>query len=290
MEKTSTKRPTSGNNHEGLNLKDFIFSDQSSSLGSRVQGFYAFLQDLKKHRELNYHRLVTSAAGREVTVRDPHSGKDKRLLMFASNNYLGFANHPYVKEKVKQAIDLYGTGLGGPALLNGYTVLMHELEERLAHLKHQEEAVVFSSGYSTNLGMLHALIRNEDFVIYDELSHASFHDGIRLSGALSESFEHNDITQLESLLKKWRPKTKGQLYVGVEGVYSMDGDLAPMDTMVPLLKEYDAMLLLDDAHGTGVMGEKGTGTAEYFDVSREIDVSMGTFSKAFAMTGGFLPG
>ncbi|MBT8191135.1 MAG: aminotransferase class I/II-fold pyridoxal phosphate-dependent enzyme [Bacteroidia bacterium] len=288
MENVKTKTRQKTRNHEKLNLRHFISSRQNNSLESRVQGFYLWLETLKKERELNYHRLVNSAPGREVLVRDFHSGKDVRLKMFASNNYLGLANHPYVIEQVLKAIKKFGIGLGGPALLNGYTSLMKELEERISDLKHQEETMIFSSGYNTNLGLLQALVRKDDFVVYDELSHASFYDGLKLSGASAKSFKHNSVEGLEEILRKQRSKIKGQIFIGVEGVYSMDGDLSPLPEIIECAQRYDALLILDDAHGTGVIGNRGSGTAEHFGLSTEVDISMGTFSKAFSMTGGFL--
>jgi glycine C-acetyltransferase len=233
---------------------------------------------------------VLTPQSREVTIWDANTGKDHNMLMFASNNYLGMANSPYVKKKVTEAIDLYGVGLGGPPLLNGYTQLMIELEERLARLKHQEAAMVFSSGYAANVGMLVALAQANDHILYDELSHASLFDGMRMTHVPATKFAHNDLEDLEAKLAQLSKTTKDTLFVAVEGVYSMDGDLAPLDQIVPLVKKYGGFLLLDDAHGTGVLGKTGSGTAEHFGVEKQIDLSMGTFSKSFAMTGGFLAG
>lgn len=252
--------------------------------------FGQFINSLKDENVYTYCREVLSAQGKEVLIKDDVTLQPRKMLMFASNNYLGAANHPYVKEKVKAAIDRYGVGLGGPPLLNGYTKLMAELEERLAHLKHQEAAMVFSSGYAANLGMMVALTQSNDHVLYDELSHASFYDGLRMSQVPETKFNHNDLTDLENKLAQLAKTTEDTVFVGVEGVYSMDGDLAPLDKIVPLVKKYNAFLMLDDAHGTGVLGKSGSGTAEHFGVEHEIDISMGTFSKSFAMTGGFLAG
>ena len=231
--------------------------------------------------------MILSETDRQVIIKDPFTGEIRKMLMFASNNYLGFANHPYVKKKVKKAIDKFGVGIGGPPLLNGYSKLMHEVEERIAALKHKEAALIFPTGYSTNLGILTSLNHQEDIVLYDELSHASFLDGMRMAHIDGIPFEHNHIKHLEKILKKWK-NTNRTIFLGVEGVYSMDGDLSPLDKIIPLCKKNGIISILDDAHGTGVLGEHGAGTAEHFKCGEDIDISMGTFSKAFAVSGGFV--
>lgn len=254
----------------------------------RTQEFSHLLAHLKQNREHTYARIVTTPAGREVGVWDAYTGKQRKMLMFASNNYLGLANHPYIKEKVNRAIKDYGVGVGGPPLLNGYTKLMRELEERLAAFKHQEDAMIFSTGFQANLGLIGGLVKENDRIVFDRLSHASFYDALRLSHGKAVEFEHNDLEDLEHQLKQL-PKDTVNRFVGVEGVYSMDGDLAPLDQIIPICRKYDAYLLLDDAHGTGVLGAAtGSGTAEHFGLEDQIDVSMGTFSKVFSVTGGFL--
>ncbi|MCB9282573.1 MAG: pyridoxal phosphate-dependent aminotransferase family protein [Lewinellaceae bacterium] len=270
-----------------LGLRDFLQLQKQQALEERATTFTAFSDEARRRGANTYARMVVSPADRKVVIQDPFSGKLRAMLMFASNNYLGLANHPYVKEKVKAAIDKFGVGLGGPPLLNGYTRLMSELEARLAALKKKPAALVFSSGYGANLGLISALVKENDRVLYDELSHASFHDGLRMAKARADSFAHNDLTQLEALLKADGKKSLN-LFVGVEGVYSMDGDMAPLDKIVELCHRYGAFLWLDDAHGTGILGEHGGGTAEEHGVEESIDLSMGTFSKAFAVTGGFL--
>lgn len=275
---------------ETFNLHTFVAANKTMKNGDFVPLFSRFLTAMKDQHTYSYCRKVVSPQSREVVIWDAETDQYRTMLMFASNNYLGMANNPYVKEKVKAAIDQYGVGLGGPPLLNGYTKLMEELEERLAHLKHQESAMVFSSGYAANVGMMTALTQSNDHVLYDELSHASFFDGMRMTQVPSTKFAHNDLVDLESKLAKLSKTTSDTLFVGIEGVYSMDGDLAPLDKIIPILKKYNAFCMLDDAHGTGVLGKTGSGTAEHFGVEHQIDLSMGTFSKSFAMTGGFLAG
>ena len=235
-------------------------------------------------------REVITAADREVTIIDPLTGQRRSMLMFGSNNYLGLANHPYVREQVRRATVAYGVGIGGPPLLNGYTALHRELEERLAALKGKEDALIFSSGYGANVGVVTAIAHGTDRVFYDAYSHASFCDGIKMAGVPSFRFSHNNSGELQKLFEGGNRPHHGETYVGVEGVYSMDGDLAPLDEIVPLCKSHGAVLLVDDAHGTGVMGRNGRGTAEHFDVERDVDITIGTFSKTFAVTGGFVAG
>ena len=270
-----------------IGLRSFRDAQLRLPLSDRTRSFSLFLNDLKARGEHSYFRLVSSPAGREVTVLDAETGAPTQLLMFASNNYLGLANHPYVRQKVKETIGTYGVGVGGPPLLNGYTKKMNELEERLAHFKHQEDALIFSTGFAANLGLMAAVTGPDDAIVFDALSHASLLDGLKLSDALHEKVAHNDVAALEKALSQ-HAASAAQLFVAVEGVYSMDGDLAPLDRIVPLCKKYKALCLLDDAHGTGVLGSDGSGTAAHFGLEGEIDVSMGTFSKAFAVTGGFI--
>jgi glycine C-acetyltransferase len=273
-----------------LNFHDLLTLSKTLSLKERTAFFYRFRRQLIAERQDLYLRTVLSAADREVNVLDPWSGKPRKMLMFGSNNYLGLAHHPYVRQKVRQVTETFGCGIGGPPLLNGYTALHRELEERLSALKHSEDTLIFSTGYAANLGLLMALCTPNDRVLYDERSHASFRDGLILARVPSEKFAHNDLAQLERLLQSGNSSKNGQTFVGVEGVYSMDGDLAPLPEIVALCRRYGALLMVDDAHGTGVLGEEGSGTAEHFGLSGEIDLTMGTFSKVFAVTGGFVSG
>ena len=273
-----------------MNLQDFLLQSKEMDFKSRVGTFARYVDFVKQQREQTYSRLVISPSGREVTIWDAWMNRERQMLMFASNNYLGLADHPYIKKKVNEAMAKFGVGLGGPPLLNGYTLLMQELEERLARLKHQESALIFPTGYSANLGLVTALVRENDHVLFDELSHASFYDAIRVAHVPSTAFRHNDLKDLKEKLARLTDETEGAVFAGIEGVYSMDGDLAPLDKMAPIFKKYGAICILDDAHGMGILGSTGSGTAEYFGVEREIDLSMGTFSKVFAMTGGFVAG
>jgi 8-amino-7-oxononanoate synthase len=272
---------------ENFDLKQMLIRGRELSFYERLDLFDQFINNLKTNGEFNHLRCISSAADREVTLIDPATGKEKKMLMFGSNNYLGLANHPYVKERVKEIINKYGVGLGGPPLLNGYTSLHRELETRLAELKGAEDACIFSSGYGANVGVVTALMNSNDSVLYDAYSHASFCDGIKMSGAHSYSFAHNNLEQLRKRLSIVSNDSSTQKFIGVEGVYSMDGDIAPLIGLIEISKANGSLLIVDDAHGTGMLGNTGRGTAEHIGVEGEIDVTVGTFSKTFATTGGF---
>ena len=201
----------------------------------------------------------------------------------------------YIKEQIINALDKFGLGVSGPPLLNGYTYLHQELERRLAALKNTEDALLFPSGYQANLGIVETCMNAGDVLIYDEMSHASFLDGIKMTRSTRKihayRFKHNNIEDLEFRLSRAAAKKSGcKIYVAVEGVYSMDGDICPLSHVAQLCKDYGAHLIIDDAHGTGVLGEHGGGTCEHFLLRDNFLFVMGTFSKAFSMTGGFVCG
>ena len=273
---------------ENFDLRDILIRGRKMNLQKKTEFFDSFIEELLRNKQMLHLRVISSPADREVKVFDAYTGEIRSMLMFGSNNYLGLANHPYVKEFVFKMVQKYGAGIGGPPLLNGYTTLHHELEERLAHFKGAEDVLIFSSGYGANVGLVSALMNNEDLVVYDSYSHASFHDGIKMSGAQAVHFSHNDIELLTQTLERTKSMSFKDRFVGVEGVYSMDGDISPLDKIVPICKRNNAILILDDAHGTGVMGVTGSGTAEHFGLDNEVDITMGTFSKTFAVTGGFV--
>jgi glycine C-acetyltransferase len=236
-----------------------------------------------------YLRRLDSANDREVLVWDPERQKAVPMLMFACNSYLGVTNHPLVAERVVQAVREWGTGLAGGPAVCGYTKLHAELEERLAAFKHAEDALLFPTGYQANVGMLTGLINPTDVILYDELSHASIVDGVRMSGVKAHRFLHNDVDDLGEAMS--RDVREGRdVFAVVEGVYSMDGDIAPLDRIVPLCREHGAILMVDDAHGTAVLGDTGAGTSEHFGVSKDVDVTVTTFSKSFGVVGGAITG
>jgi len=219
--------------------------------------------------------------GTEVTI------EGKRMIMIGSNNYLGLTTHPKVRQAAIDAIREFGTSCTGSRFLNGTLAMHHELEEKLAEYVGKEKALVFSTGYQTNLGTISALIGKSDVVITDKEDHASIIDGCRLALGQMKRFRHNDIADLERVLKNC-PEEAGKLVV-VDGVFSMGGDIAPLPEIIPLCKEYGARLMVDDAHSLGVLGG-GRGTAAHFGVTDDVDLIMGTFSKSFASIGGFIAG
>lgn len=256
-------------------------------LNERINLFHVSMQKQEKEDKHLYMRVIDSATDRTVLTVDA-KGNEKEMLMFGSNNYLGLANHPHIKETVKKTIKKYGVGIAGPPLLNGYSSLMKELENRLSRLKGTEDTMIFTSGYNANLGLLYGLCTPHDLIIADEYNHASFFDGVKLLRGKCITFEHNNIDQLEDLLKTH--KTDGDLFVAVEGVYSMDGDIAPLDKIIPLSQHYNAHTIIDDAHGTGVLGFNGEGAMEELRIKWSNEIIIGTFSKAFAVNGGFISG
>lgn len=233
-------------------------------------------------------RQTLGPMGREVLVRD-HEGRDQPMLMFGSNNYLGLATHPYVKQRVAEAVAAMGVGVGGPPLLNGYSHLHVELEERLAAFEGQESAILFGSGYAANLGLMSALPGRRDLVLYDIHSHASLIDGLKLGGIEAKAVPHSDPAALDAALAEHRA-TYRDVFVAIEGVYSMAGDIAPLDATHAVCQRHDALLLVDDAHGTGVVGPGGRGTAALYGHATAPDAIVGTFSKAFSVAGGFVAG
>jgi 7-keto-8-aminopelargonate synthetase-like enzyme len=219
--------------------------------------------------------------GTEVTIQG------RRMIMIGSNNYLGLTTHPKVRQAAIDAIREFGTSCTGSRFLNGTLAMHQELEEKLAEYVGKEKALVFSTGYQTNLGIISALIGKGDVVIIDKEDHASIVDGCRLALGQMKRFRHNDMADLERVLQGC-PEKAGKL-VTVDGVFSMGGDIAPLPEIVPLCQKYGARLMVDDAHAMGVLGG-GRGTAAHFGVTDDVDLIMGTFSKSFASIGGFIAG
>lgn len=284
---------------ENFSLRD-MFNFKNVTIDERTVYFKEAINALKDCGAHLYLRTLTGATDHQVKIREQGEREEKVMIMFGSNNYLGFGNHPYIIGKVKEAIDKYGVGVGGPPLLNGTTTLHEQLEARLARFKGKESAMLFSSGYQANLGWVTGLVNNGDYFIYDELSHASVMDGIKMvKGSVDTKdakffrFRHNNMDHLERILKRIRSDKENdqkQIFVTVEGVYSMDGDKAPIKDLVKLCKQYKAFSVVDDAHGTGVIGKNGKGTVHFYECEQEVDLIMGTFSKSFSTTGGFLAG
>lgn len=283
---------TTGNS-ENFSLAEFI-SSSGLTLEERVKPFSDYYRSSLKTGHALYGREIVGSVSNRVQVRDAVTGDIREMVMMGSNNYLGLTTHPHVVARVLGALEQHGAGMGGPPLLGGISSSHRELERRLAVLKggnsEEWDAMIFASGYQANIGWLNALLREGDVLLFDELNHASLYDGIALSGGKIRAmrFRHNDCDHLKALLERFSKNRRGQIWVAVEGVYSMDGDLPPLQEIQEICAQYGAYLMVDDAHGTGVMGPSGAGTAEHFGLHGKIDVSMGTFSKAFGTTGGFI--
>jgi 8-amino-7-oxononanoate synthase len=240
-----------------------------------------FESGLRQSGHYCFFRRLESPQDSEVVVNG------KRVIMIGSNNYLGLTTHPRVKEAAIKAIEKYGTGCAGSRFLNGNLEIHEELEKKLAKFLRKEAALVFATGYQTNLGVISALVERNDVAIIDMYDHASIMDGCRLSFGEVRKYRHNDMDALERALEGTREKNK---MIVVDGVFSMEGDIADLPAIVKLAKAYGARIMLDDAHALGVLGEGGRGTAEHFGLESEVDLIMGTHSKALAAIGGFIAG
>lgn len=230
-----------------------------------------------------YFRAIESDQDTVVTMNG------KQILMFGSNSYLGLTNHPRLKEASKAAIDKYGSGCAGSRFLNGTLDIHIELEEKLAKFVGKDEALVFSTGYQVNLGVLSSVVGRNDYLMMDAYNHACIIDGSRLSFATKQKYKHNDMETLERrLAKAHADHPEATKLIVSDGVFSMEGDICKLDKMVELKKKYNANIMMDDAHALGVIGKNGRGTASHFGVTDEVDLIMGTFSKSLASIGGFI--
>jgi len=226
-----------------------------------------------------YFRVIESAQEPEVIV------DGRKMIMIGSNNYFGLTNHPRVKEAAIEAIRKYGSGCAGSRFLNGTLDIHVALEEKLAHFMRKEASLVFSTGFQTNLGIIASLVGKNEVVLIDKMDHASIIDGCRLSFGEVKKYRHNDMNDLERLLGQYNDSAK---LIIVDGVFSMEGDIADLPNIVKLAKKYNAGVMVDDAHGIGVLGNTGRGTVEHFGLEDEVDLIMGTYSKSLASIGGFV--
>ncbi|HEY5626200.1 MAG TPA: pyridoxal phosphate-dependent aminotransferase family protein [Dehalococcoidia bacterium] len=256
--------------YDGADDGDIFSKVQQFTLANRARdlGLYPFFQPLD-----NNDGPVAQIYG-------------KTVLMFGSNNYLGLTRHPYVIDKARDAVLKFGTSMTGSRLLNGSTKLHEELEERLAQFLHMEAALVFTTGYQTNLGIISALVDKKSVAVVDKADHASIYDGCQLADGEMVRFRHNDVDHLDQILSR---TNKAPLVI-VDGVYSMGGDIAPLPELSAVCKKHRARLVVDDAHGLGVLGEGGRGTPSHFGVEDDVDLIMGTFSKSLGSIGGFVAG
>ena len=245
-------------------------------------GEYTLTRELRANDLYAYFRSISSPQDPVVTI------DGEKIIMLGSNNYLGLTNHPEIKTAAAKAVAKYGTGCAGSRLLNGTLDIHVELEEAIAEFMNADAVLTFSTGYQVNLGVISCLLGRHDIAFLDCLDHASIIDGVRLGFGKSLKFKHNDMDDLEGKLKR-SDETKGRMII-VDGVFSMEGDLCDLPGLVKLKNRYNTRLMVDDAHGLGVFGENGRGTAEHFGLEHEVDLTMGTFSKSLATVGGFISG
>ncbi len=240
------------------------------------------LQQLREAGLYNNIRTIESAMDAWVTI------DGRRLLNFCANNYLGLANHPRLRTAAQDAIDEYGVGPGAVRTIAGTMTLHRELEEQLAAFKRAEACITFQSGFAANLGTIPALVGRGDVIFSDELNHASIIDGCRLSRAQVVRYEHNNVDDLRRKIEETTDYNRRLIIT--DGVFSMDGDIAPLDKIADIAEEHGIMLMVDDAHGEGVLGEGGRGIVDHFNLHGRVDVEVGTMSKAFGVVGGMVAG
>jgi 8-amino-7-oxononanoate synthase len=237
-------------------------------------------QRIEKMGIYPFFRMIESDQDTVVSI------KGKKVLMFGSNSYMGLTNHPKIKEACKKAVDKYGSGCAGSRFLNGTLDIHIELENKLAEFVKKDATLVYSTGFQVNIGVIPTVTGRNDYILIDEMDHASIIEATRLAFAKVMKYRHNDMVALERLLKKCEPN-RIKLIV-VDGVFSMDGDIVDLPGIVQLAEKYDATVMVDDAHAIGVIGEQGSGTASHFGLIDKVDLIMGTFSKSLASLGGFI--
>jgi len=252
------------------------------SLLQKKMAAYTAPQEVMNAGIYPYFKTIESGQDPEVIY------KGKRMLMFCSNSYLGLTSHPRIKQAAIKAIEKYGTGCAGSRFLNGTIDLHLEFERRLADFVHMEDALVFATGFLTNQGVISCITGRHDYIIIDDSDHASIIEGTRLSFSKVLKYKHNNTESLEDVLSDL-PADKIKVII-TDGVFSMEGDIAPLPKIVEIAKKYGASVLVDDAHGLGVLGKNGCGTVNHFGLEGEVELIMGTFSKSLATVGGFIAG
>lgn len=263
---------------------------QDHSIMGKVHDYHELVA---KHEALELNLLlkspIVSASAKEVVMRERHTGENIKSLMFGSNNYLGVITNPEVINKTIDAIKEYGVGSGGVPILSGTSYYHEELEKTLSTLTGFEDTMLFSSGFTANLGVILGLIRPQNLIIQDRLNHASLLDGALMSGARMMRYKHNDPSSLEKILAENYEQYKGGILVVTDGVFSMDGDIANIPALLEICERYGAILLIDEAHATGVIGEKGSGTLSYHNITKRDNIIVtGTLSKALGTIGGYI--
>jgi len=250
----------------------------------RAAEWAAYVSDWRSRGHWNYRQEVFSGCGPRVDLHLPGNSHTS-FVSLVSNDYLGFTQHPLVKAAAVAAIERYGTGAGASPAIGGHYHFHTEIEQAIAAFFRRESALVYTTGYTANSAMLQCLLKKDDLAIFDSGVHASVFEGGLMTNV--KTFPHNDLSALEHILRMSEDKYRTRLVV-VDGVYSQDGDLAPLDKIVALCKQYNALVMVDDAHGTGVIGIRGRGVMELYDLLQEVDIITGTFSKTFAHVGGYV--
>ncbi|MEU5832552.1 aminotransferase class I/II-fold pyridoxal phosphate-dependent enzyme [Streptomyces diacarni] len=273
---------------DGRSMKDFL-EERDSDLFAKTRSFGAYLRRREDDQLYWYGMPLHSRCENRAVIFDELTGRKREFLMFASNNYLGLANHPKVIEAVCEATRSYGATHTGSRFIGGTNMLHKELERRLAAFKRRPACIVYPGGYAANLGAISALVKSYDTLVADKLNHMSILDGAKLSGAARRIYQHNDMADLERVLKRGADSPGGTLIVA-DGVFSMHGDVCDLPSILRLARNYGARVLIDDAHATGVLGARGSGTSEHFGLKGEVDLELGTMSKALAGMGGFVVG
>ncbi len=277
-------------NLEKLNTSSiYDIFEKSDDIFTKAEVFSHIFDEMKNRGEYSYRRALLNGNRNRVKIFDDLTGKEKEMLMFASNNYLGLATDARVIKEVIKATEIYGYGTGSVALFSGTTDLHKALEEKIAEFYKAEAATLFPTGYQANVGTIQAFLMNGDIAIADMYSHASIIDGVNLSDGHLKYFQHNDMENLERILKKAEKRFNGKLIV-TDGVFSMDGDFSPLNQILPLTRKYGARVLVDEAHSLGIIGKTGKGTPEHCGVEGEVDLVIGTLSKAASGIGGYLAG
>ena len=259
----------------------------TSDLRARTETLHQVIGELRRTGHFLYGMPVVSKPGPRVVVEEPDGGR-REMIMFASNDYLGMSSHPEVHAAIRDILDTYGIGAGSSRVNVGYSGVHRTLERKLAEGWGKEAGLLFPTGFDAVSSTISALCGPGDRVIIDASSHACIIDGARRSGAEVKWFRHNDPGRLEAQLKRARERTEGAILVAIEGAYSMDGDVAPLDKLVPLARQYGARIMVDEAHAIGVVGDRGHGAVEHFGLQNDVDLIVGTFSKSLGATGGFV--
>lgn len=266
-----------------LSFADFMKVD--ADIMGRAKLFKEFCDDVVDKRHMQYRRVSMDGSGPVMRVKDRYTGKLKEMVYLASNDYLNLTKHPKTIEAGQAALLKYGSGAGSVPLLGGTLDIHIELEEKLAKFKGCEDAIIYTSGFGSNCGTLLSLLQEEDIAVLDMLVHASIIDGCKNTN--TKFFRHNDMDSLEKVLTRVKDKYRTKLII-VDGVYSMDGDIAHLDKIVELAKAHGAYVMVDEAHASGVIGATGRGTPQHFNIEGKVDIVAGTLSKALGAVGGFI--